>query len=63
MINVVYYNGPFKNEFGFADPAKMAPLDMQSRRVLELVAMHSRCVDWRKEAKRLMDKESTYADS
>lgn len=55
MIKVTYFNGPFKNEFGFADPAKMAPLDMQPDDVLRLVERHSRSVDARKEARAILE--------
>lgn len=54
MLKIVYHCGPFKNEFGLADPAKMAPLDMQPNKVLRAVLSHSRSVDCRKEAQRLL---------
>lgn len=55
MIKPVYYFGPHKNTFGFADPAIMAPLDMQPCDVLRLVARHSLSVDARKEARAILE--------
>lgn len=58
MLKVVYHYGPFKNEFGFADPAKMAPLDMQSYDVLRAITKHSCSVDCRKEASAILESRS-----
>ena len=53
-LEPVYYFGPHKNIFGFADPAKFAPLDLQPEDVLRAVVKHSLSHDARKEAKALL---------
>lgn len=54
MLHPVYFFGPFKNVFGFADPCRFAPLDMQPDNVLRAVTRHSLSCDARKEAVALL---------